>query len=65
MKSNKSGSPCQCEAYKFPHREFSGACEGMRLVEYAADAMNAWDKEELALFNRAEAAAINSENRRG
>lgn len=59
-----SNVTCQCEAYKFPHREFSGACEGKRLVEYATDAMNAWDKEELALFNRAEAAAINSETRR-
>ena len=60
-----STDTCKCDAYKFPHREFSGTCEGKRVVEYATDTMNAWDKEELALFNRAEAAAINAENCRG
>ena len=51
---------CQCQAYTFPHREFSGKCEGQR--EYVADTMNADDKIELYLFNKAESDAINAES---
>jgi hypothetical protein len=52
-------TPCECDAYTFPHRKFSGSCEGPHLVEYATDTMNAWDREELNCFNKAESQSIN------
>lgn len=51
---------CRCDAYKFPHRKWSGSCEGENAVEYATDSMSQWDREELQCFDRAEANAINS-----
>ena len=53
---------CQCQAYTFPHREFSGKCDGRYVTtEYVADTMNAEDKIELYLFNKAESDTINAE----
>ena len=54
---NGSREVCCCSAYLFPHRAGSGWCPGVGSNERNLEDINA---EELALFDRAEARAINS-----
>ena len=57
--------PCRCKAYDFPHR-YSLACHNIERVKrderdlLAEKTQAENDAEELALFDRAEARAINS-----
>jgi hypothetical protein len=53
---------CGCTAYEFPHRPGSGLCPApeVEATRYGVQKHNVWDAEELALFDRAEARAINS-----
>lgn len=53
---------CGCSAYGFPHRPGSGLCPAPEVaaIRHGVQKLNAWDSEELALFDRAEARAINS-----
>lgn len=53
---------CGCTAYRFPHRPGSGKCPAPEVEQkrYGVQKLNAWDSEELALFDRAEARAINN-----
>lgn len=59
--------PCKCGLYAFPHRR-SARCEDYELealetqaeMNYGERTQAEIDAEELALFNRAEASAINS-----
>lgn len=53
---------CGCSAYGFPHRPGSGMCPAPERepTRYGVQKLNEWDSEELALFDRAEARAINS-----
>lgn len=53
---------CGCTAYKWPHRPGSGKCPAPERepTRYGVQKLNEWDSEELALFDRAEARAINS-----
>lgn len=50
---------CACSAYTFPHRPGSGECPGLP-VRYTTDPRPSWMAEEAALFDNAEARAINS-----
>ncbi len=59
---NRAQHTCCCSAYSFPHRAGSGWCPGLgsterRSTERSREEINA---EELALFDRAEARAVNS-----
>lgn len=54
---NKAQETCCCSAYSFPHRAGSGWCPGVSSNEQTRAEI---DAEELALFDRAEARAINS-----
>jgi hypothetical protein len=54
---NRAQETCCCSAYTFPHRSGSGWCPGPNVETQTLDDINA---EELALFDRAEARAINS-----
>lgn len=53
---------CGCTAYGFPHRPGSGKCPAPEVepTRYGVQKLSAWDAEELALFDRAEARAINN-----
>lgn len=54
---NRAQSTCCCSAYSFPHRQGSGQCPGPEDNDCTFEEAY---PEELALFNRAEARAINS-----
>jgi hypothetical protein len=59
----KKQQPCGCDAYSFPHRAGSGWCPGISSNERSAESERTREEinaEELALFDRAEARAINS-----
>jgi hypothetical protein len=61
---NRAQETCCCSAYSFPHRAGSGWCPGVdRAEERGLEAERTREEinaEELALFDRAEARAINS-----
>ncbi len=60
LKSSPS-DVCCCSAYRFPHRPGSGDCPGSTGREFTTEkTLDQINAEELALFNRAEARAINS-----
>lgn len=55
--------PCRCGLYSFPHRRSDRCDDAEREALDAQSEMQTkaeWDAEELALFDRAEARAINS-----
>lgn len=54
---NRAQDVCCCSAYSFPHRAGSGWCPGQNVDTQTLDDIN---REELALFDRAEALAMNS-----
>jgi hypothetical protein len=61
---NRAQETCCCSSYSFPHRAGSGWCPGVnRNDERSAEAERTREEinaEELALFDRAEARAVNS-----
>jgi len=64
MSATAKPTPCRCKLYKFPHRR-SDRCdnaeaEALDVPRYGVTKLNADDALELALFDRAEARAINS-----
>ena len=52
--------PCECLAYRFPHRQGGGKCSGHEPIRYTTDPRPAWEAEERSIFDAAEASAINS-----
>lgn len=62
MKKTTFMRPCRCPRYNFPHRR-DDRCDDaeMEAQDVQAERTRAeWDAEELALFDAAEARAINS-----
>lgn len=57
--------PCYCSAYSFPHRVGSGACQHQWPQEPRGLYYRGSERDEdLRLFDRQEAAAINAERER-
>lgn len=44
---------CRCNAYAFPHRQWSGSCTGPN-VDYGIGGLSQWDREENDAFNQRE-----------
>lgn len=44
---------CRCNAYAFPHRIWSGSCNGPD-IDYGVGGMSQWDREENDAFNQRE-----------